>query len=115
MREGLYAPSYMVLAPFVGKKLEPHLEKPWMRSIAGAIISGAFVGCLSTPFDVLRAAKQDHLCERQVAHTYSQIFSDLGVKGLFRGMTHRSLACIMAIYLMNEGRSGLARRKTDCE
>lgn len=109
-REGLYAPSYMVLSPWIGKKLQPHIENQKMRAVVQAMLSGAVVGPLTTPFDVLRAIKQDQLGKVERPPTYPEIVAQIGMKGLFRGVVWRSIACSIAIGLMQEGRNYLSKK-----
>lgn len=104
MREGIYAPSYMVISPLVNSKLS-QISNQWLKLGVSSVIVGSSVGVITTPLDTLRAAKQDNLLTTRTAKSYEELVRQLSVKGLFRGVATRSVACSAAIFLMQFGQN----------
>lgn len=104
VREGVYAPGYMVLAPLIQKSIKAQVENRVLNSLVSAAIAGSIVAGITAPFDTMRAVKQDHIMEFVPARSYWQIASELGAAGLFRGLVPRATASSIAIFLMDQGR-----------
>lgn len=107
-REGFFAQGYGVAAKTVGSVISPYVgDSRVVADTIGAAVSGAVVGAVTNPLDLMRARKQGAAMSAGTIPSYRQIVCQEGVQGLSRGTLARSKVVAAATTLMTLGRHGV--------
>lgn len=103
LREALWACAYLSASNTVASVYKRHMQNQKWAEIMGAATTGACVGALTNPLNVLRALKQDQFL-RLTVESYWKIIAREGVRALFRGVQYRMPGVAVACVLMKEGK-----------
>ena len=111
LREGIYAPGYLVLTKIFSDMFKPHIKNEYAADGAGALAAGAIVGAVTSPPDILRANKQwmtRNWSARDTQRNLAQKVMEKGVKSrnravviaMMSGATARMAAVSVANFIM---------------
>lgn len=120
-REGLYAQGYLFLTPQISFTINCYLNNQTTADLLAALISGSFVGILTTPFHRLRLEKQLDLTQPTKPLSYPTIIKNIcqesqgsllaQISNLFRGAKTRSVAVVAGTFFMYEGNEFLKKMR----
>jgi len=93
VREGIYAPGYLVLTEIISDLFKPHMKSEYAADGAGAVVAGAVVGAITSPPDIFRANKQ----MMDSNWTAKETVNNLAIKVMQAGDKSKNKAVVIAM------------------
>lgn len=104
-REILFAPGYLVLSPWVYKKIKPYTSHDSVAKTVSGIFSGIVIAIPTNVPDQLRAVEQSHLDQKNL--NWKQISNHINFNNFKKGLAARCALVGALIGLMDCFRSRL--------
>ncbi len=109
MREGMFAPSYLVIYPFIKHLIQDATDNEGIAITAGAIVTGATIAGLTHPLDTIKTRLQEDYSIKGIRDAIDSLRNEIdektnkksGLRSLYKGVTARGTRAIIAIPLIS--------------